>query len=506
MLYSVLNTIPGHRLLLHVARKSIYREGRVACGVIPGGKWPATEESSRPERRAFARRHLHLTPREIDHLQLHNVGRLAQYRLARGLKLNHPEAIALITSQMMEKIRDGKMSVSQLMTYGQSLLGVHQVQKGVDSLIPQVQIEATFPDGTKLLTIHQPIVAEHGNLKAALEGSFLPVPDVAVFQSAADSGSMIPGKIHYHDQDIVLNETKDHIEIPVTNTGDRPIQVGSHYAFVETNAALQFDRQAAIGMRLSVPSGASVRFEPGERKNVTLVQIGGSQNVVTGNLLTNGPVPSAADTDAVRVIMDRVAAGGFLHEPVPKPAAGKPYVLDRRAYVDMYGPTVGDRVQLGDTSLLIRVEQDFTTYGEECKFGGGKTLREGMGQSTSTPAALALDTVLTNALIVDAMTGIVKADIGIKNGRIVGIGKAGNPDMMDGVIDDKMIVGPTTDVIAAEKLIVTAGGIDTHVHCKYSSFQPPTTLGTTPSTRLKSQPSWIFSFCSANASLQLSLA
>jgi len=121
-------------------------------------------------------RSLHLTPREIDHLQLHQCGRLAQYRLARGLKLNVPESIALITSVMMEKIRDGDTSVVDLMSMGQSLLGRRQVQPGVASMVTNVQIEATFPDGTKLLTVHYPISKTDGDLTLALEGSFLPFP------------------------------------------------------------------------------------------------------------------------------------------------------------------------------------------------------------------------------------------------------------------------------------------------------------------------------------------
>ena len=128
----------------------------------------------------------------------------------------------------------------------------------------------------------------------------------------------------------------------------------------------------------------------------------------------------------------------------------------------MYGPTTGDTVRLGDTSLILRVEKDFTHYGDECKFGGGKVLREGMGQATNVPDGEALDLLITNALIVD-YTGIYKADIGIKNGRIVGIGKAGNPDVMAGVTPG-MTFGVTTETIAAEGLIVTAGGIDTHIH------------------------------------------
>lgn len=402
-------------------------------------------------------RFLHLSPREVDHLQLHQAGRLAQYRLARGLRLNHPEAVALISMQMMEKIRDGTNSVHELMTTGKTLLGRNQVMPGVAKLIGQVQVEATFPDGTKLLTVHTPISAEDGDLEAALEGSFLPVPDLSAFQKEMED--TVPGKVLVQDSPLTLNEGRALKEITVTNTGDRPIQVGSHYAFIETNSALVFDREEAIGMRLSVPSGASVRFEPGESKTVTLVEIGGAKNVVSGNRLTDG----VADSSRTAEIMDRVKTGGFGHEKAVNVPAGKAFVIERSAYADMYGPTVGDKVMLGDTGLEIRVEKDHTVYGDECKFGGGKSIREGMGQATGVLSDVALDTVITNALIVDACLGIIKADVGIKGNRIVGIGKAGNPDMMDGV-DPNMIVGNTTEVIAGEKLILTAGGIDTHIH------------------------------------------
>lgn len=134
----------------------------------------------------------------------------------------------------------------------------------------------------------------------------------------------------------------------------------------------------------------------------------------------------------------------------------------RRHYAEMFGPTTGDRVLLGDTALTIQIERDHTVYGDECKFGGGKVLREGMGQAAGVGQDEALDCVITNALIVDH-SGIYKADIGIKNGLIAGLGKAGNPDMMAGV-SAGMIVGVTTEVIAGEGLIVTAGGIDTHIH------------------------------------------
>jgi urease subunit alpha len=137
--------------------------------------------------------------------------------------------------------------------------------------------------------------------------------------------------------------------------------------------------------------------------------------------------------------------------------------IPRRQYADLYGPTVGDRVRLADTDLFIEIERDLTTPGEEAKFGGGKVLRDGMGQSsTATAAGGALDAVITNAVILDH-SGIVKADIGIRGGRIVGIGKAGNPDLMDGVTPG-MVVGASTEVIAGEGKIATAGGIDSHIH------------------------------------------
>ena len=138
----------------------------------------------------------------------------------------------------------------------------------------------------------------------------------------------------------------------------------------------------------------------------------------------------------------------------------KPASLPRAAYADMFGPTKGDRIRLADTSLVIEVEKDFTTYGEEVKFGGGKVIRDGMGQGQATRAQGAVDTVITNAVVLDHW-GIVKGDIGIKGGRITGIGKAGNPDVQPNV---DIIIGPGTEIIAGEGKIVTAGGFDSHIH------------------------------------------
>jgi urease subunit alpha len=137
-----------------------------------------------------------------------------------------------------------------------------------------------------------------------------------------------------------------------------------------------------------------------------------------------------------------------------------PYRISRAAYADMYGPTTGDRVRLADTDLIVAVERDFTTYGEEVKFGGGKVIRDGMGQSQTSNAHGAVDTVITNALVIDHW-GIVKADVGIKEGKIAGIGKAGNPDVQPGV---DIVVGPGTEAIAGEGKILTAGGLDMHIH------------------------------------------
>ena len=135
--------------------------------------------------------------------------------------------------------------------------------------------------------------------------------------------------------------------------------------------------------------------------------------------------------------------------------------ISRAAYAQMFGPTTGDKVRLADTDLVIEVERDLTTYGEEVKFGGGKVIRDGMGQSQMTRAQGSVDTVITNALVLDAVTGIVKADIGLKDGLIVKIGKAGNPDIQPGV---DIVIGPGTEIIAGEGKILTAGGFDAHIH------------------------------------------
>jgi len=226
---------------------------------------------------------MHLTPHEIDKLTLHQAGVLAQKRLARGVRLNHPEAVALIATQILEFIRDGQ-SVAALMDLGRRLLGRADVMDGVPELVHEVQVEGTFPDGTKLVTVHHPIAAEHGDLELALYGSFLPVPaNVRSNADATAADASTAGAITCAPGQIEANAGRKTAQLAVTNTGDRPIQVGSHYHFVETNRALAFDRRASYGMRLDIPAGTAVRFEPGETRTVSLVAIAGNAVIRGGN-------------------------------------------------------------------------------------------------------------------------------------------------------------------------------------------------------------------------------
>ena len=258
---------------------------------------------------------MHLSPREIDKLTLHQAGFLAQKRLARGLRLNHPESIALIATQLLEFIRDGR-SVAELMNVGRSLLGRYQVMPGIPELVDEVQVEGTFPDGTKLVTVHHPIASDHGDLRLALYGSFLPIPDVAQFTTAkADSAfdGYVPGESLIADGEIILNAGRIPISLAVTNLADRPIQVGSHYHFIETNPYLRFARAKSYGKRLDIPAGTAVRFEPGETKNVQLVDIAGQRVIRGGNNLADGAVSDAG----LHRAMERVRAGNYAHQVQP---------------------------------------------------------------------------------------------------------------------------------------------------------------------------------------------
>jgi urease subunit gamma/beta len=214
---------------------------------------------------------MHLTPGDLDKLVLHGAGFLAQKRLARGRCLNYPEAVALLATQILELIRDGH-SVAELMDLGRRILGRRHVMGGVPDLIVEVQVEGTFPDGTKLVTLHRPIELDDVDLSLALYGSFLPIPaDTAFSRAHLGKERNPPGEVLVAPGSILLNEGRDVVELVVKSVGDRPIQVGSHYPFAETNSALVFDRARAAGRRLDIPAGTAVRFEPGDEKTVRLV-------------------------------------------------------------------------------------------------------------------------------------------------------------------------------------------------------------------------------------------
>ena len=181
---------------------------------------------------------MRLSPHEQDRLLVSYAAELARRRQARGLRLNHPEAIAVITDHLLEGARDGR-SVADLMASGREVLSADDVLDGVAELLPEVMVEATFPDGTKLITVHEPISPKR------------------------DDGHLIPGEIITVAGDIEINEGSESISVTVVNAGDRPVQVGSHVHFPQSNDALQFDRERAHGHRLDIPAGTAVRFEPG---------------------------------------------------------------------------------------------------------------------------------------------------------------------------------------------------------------------------------------------------
>jgi urease subunit gamma/beta len=172
---------------------------------------------------------------------------------------------------LLELIRDGK-SVAELMHLGKQLLGHRHVMDGVGELIHEVQVEGTFADGSKLVTVHQPIARDDVDLALALHGSFLPVPDASRFPAVGAAGQA-PGATTIVAGALELNAGRRSLSLVVANTGDRPVQVGSHYPFTKTNRALTFDRALAAGMRLDIPAGTAVRFEPGESKTVQLVEV-----------------------------------------------------------------------------------------------------------------------------------------------------------------------------------------------------------------------------------------
>jgi urease subunit gamma/beta len=230
-----------------------------------------------------------LTPTELERLTIYTAAELARKRRARGLKLNYPEAVAIIADEILEGAREGR-SVADLIGFGSTILTSDDVMPGVPELMHILQVEGTFPDGTKLVTVHDPI---------------RPGQD-----AAADSAPIVPGEIIAAEGEVELNRGRRSHRLSVVNTGDRPVQIGSHYHFFETNKALDFDRAAAFGMHLDIPAGTAVRFEPGESKEVTLVAFGGTGEVYGLNALTQGSTRSdQRKADALRRARDQAFKG-----------------------------------------------------------------------------------------------------------------------------------------------------------------------------------------------------
>ncbi len=225
-----------------------------------------------------------LTPTEMERLTIFTAAELSRKRKAKGLKLNHPEAIAFITDEILEGAREGR-SVADLISFGSTLLSTDDVLPGVSDLISMIQVEGTFPDGTKLVTVHDPI--RPGKKKV---------------------GGVSPGELDCEEGEIEINAGRRSVTIKVVNTGDRPVQIGSHYHFFETNKALEFNRASAFGLRLDIPAGTAVRFEPGEAKEVVLTEFGGTQELYGLNNLTNGQIGSQDIKDQA---LKRARARGF---------------------------------------------------------------------------------------------------------------------------------------------------------------------------------------------------
>jgi urease subunit gamma/beta len=229
------------------------------------------------------------TPHEREKLLISLAAMIARDRKARGVKLNYPESVALITSQVMEWAREGR-GVAELMDRGRSVLSADDVMDGLPEMIESIQVEATFPDGTKLVTVHAPIQPKAGESRGA-----------------GDEAAS-PGRCYPAEGEIEALGGRATASVVVTNTGDRPIQVGSHFHFFEANRALEFDRDAAYGMRLQIPAGTAVRFEPGQKLPVTLVALGGERVVQGLNGLVNGPLD---DPQNRRAALDAARARGF---------------------------------------------------------------------------------------------------------------------------------------------------------------------------------------------------
>ena len=258
------------------------------------------------------------------------------------------------------------------------------------------------------------------------------------------------------DGNITVNNGKKVLKLQVSNTGDRPIQVCSHTHFAEANKALEFNREKSLGFHLNIPAGTSIRFEPGESKHVEIVEFGGTKTIYGFSGMVGGDLESKRES-AIRNLHEHEFKSSL--DDVNEQSNS--LEIPRSRYVELFGPTTGDKVRLADTDLIMEIEKDLIKHGDELVFGGGKSARDSLGQASGVLREDSADLVITNAMILDPVLGIIKADIGIRDGKILAIGNAGNPDVMD---DIDIVVSSNTEIISGEHTICTPGTIDSHIH------------------------------------------
>ncbi|KAI3638244.1 hypothetical protein MIR68_003855 [Amoeboaphelidium protococcarum] len=445
---------------------------------------------------------MHLTPQERDKLQISQIAKLAQTKLLKKKQLNYIEATALICHVLLGH---NHLSVSKLMDIGRIILGPKQVTSMAITIVKEIQIEICLRDGVKLVTIHDPFQC------FTFENAFFDCPDLVkddklpawINRLEWDCPDNVPIRMLVQDQNeskeddndstkIMLNKGQKRVRMRVVNMGDRAVQVGSHFPLLEVNPQLKLNRAIAYDpsslsgeygpLRLDIAAGCAVRFEPGEEKYVNCVSYTGQYKIIEGGnglgkLVFDGGQQKWTKPD-LQTVMDRVTAGRFLHDETKPQVVDDQNRISKSDYFEVYGPTVGQKMRLADTNLVVEIEKDLCAqfgYGDECVFGGGKGIREGMCQcglinddggigilkDCAECYGGPLDLCITNCVIID-YTGIYKADVGVKDGKIRAIGKAGNPSTMK--VSPGMVIGVCTEIMSGEGKILTAGGIDTHVH------------------------------------------